>query len=33
VHGWAMLLIDVLLPPGIPAVGDDWLTFASALLD
>ena len=33
VHGWAMLLIDNLLPPGIPAVRDNWLSFASALLD
>jgi AcrR family transcriptional regulator len=33
VHGWATLLVDGLLPPGTPTVGDDWLLFASALLD
>ncbi len=33
VHGWATLLIDGLLPPGIVATGDDWLGFAQVLLD
>jgi AcrR family transcriptional regulator len=33
VHGWAALLIDNLLPPGMPVVGDDWLLSATALLD
>ena len=33
VHGWATLLIDGLLPPGIAAEGDSWLGFAQVLLD
>jgi AcrR family transcriptional regulator len=33
VHGWATLLIDGLLPPGISLEGDDWFTAAQALLD
>jgi len=33
VHGWATLLIDGLLPPGISLEGDDWLRAAQVLLD
>jgi AcrR family transcriptional regulator len=33
VHGWAMLLIDGLLPQGAVKGGDDWLAFAQALFD
>ncbi len=33
VHGWATLLIDGLLPPGISLEGDDWLRTAQVLLD
>ncbi len=33
VHGWATLLIDGLLPPGVSLEGDDWLKAAQALLD
>jgi len=33
VHGWATLLIDGLLPPGVTVEGDDWLRLALALLD
>jgi AcrR family transcriptional regulator len=33
VHGWATLLIDGLLPPGISLQGDDWLRAAQVLLD
>jgi len=33
VHGWATLLIDGLLPPGISLNHDDWLTAAAVLLD
>jgi AcrR family transcriptional regulator len=33
VHGWATLLIDGLLPPGISLEGDDWFKAAQVLLD
>lgn len=33
VHGWATLLIDGLLPPGISLEGDDWLRAAQVILD
>jgi len=32
VHGWAALLIDGLLPPGIAVKDDDWFKLAQALL-
>ena len=32
VHGWAALLIDGLLPPGVVAGGDDWIKLAEVLL-
>jgi hypothetical protein len=33
VHGWATLLIDGLLPPGISLAGDDWLRAAQVVLE
>ncbi len=33
VHGWATLLIDGLLPPGISLEGDDWLQAAQVVLE
>ncbi len=33
VHGWATLLIDGLLPPGISLEGDDWLRAAQVVLE
>jgi AcrR family transcriptional regulator len=33
VHGWALLLIDGLLPPGFSLEGDDWFKAAVLLLD
>ena len=33
VHGWATLLLDGLLPPGVSPEGDDWLKAAEVLLD
>jgi AcrR family transcriptional regulator len=33
VHGWASLLIDGLLPPGMPLEIDDWFRYAQGLLD
>ncbi len=33
VHGWATLLIDGLMPPGIVVEGEDWLSSAQVLFD